>query len=136
MIGIFNILTDCHTNELNLDAEEQTDYKLELEKDLENYYEEKIKEKKKEWEDQVERAKWKVPVQAHGEMRCKNGHKFNDDPVMCGKCLKPLFWVDSDERYAICKGCNRVRQLSGTLYCSGCNAEALCTVKWIEGYKP
>ena len=61
-----------------------------------------------------------------------------DDTVCCGVCDGVLFWVDSVERYAICKDCQKVRKLSGKLKCGGkdCGAESLCTVKWISGFKP
>ena len=116
----------------------QTNLKNEYEKKLREHYDNKIKEKKKDWEDQIERSKWKVRVQACGEMRCKNGCELIDN-VTCKKCDQNLFWVDSDEKYAICKGCNKdiaVRKLSGKIDCKGCGAECLCTVKWIKGYKP
>ena len=102
---------------------------------MKNYYFEKIREKKKEWEDQIQRAKWKVPVQAYGEMKCVNGHDLSD-LVHCGKCHQTLYWVDSDEKYVICKGCNEARKIRDNLVCSFCGARALCHVKWINGYKP
>jgi len=121
--------------ELEIDNGE-IEYKLERENDLKNYFNKKFKEKKKEWEAQIERAKWKAPVQAYGEMKCKNGHEFANDLVHCGKCHETLYWVDSDERYVICKGCNEVRKMTGELVCSGCGAPSLSEVKWIKGYKP
>ena len=120
--------------ELKIDTE-QIEYKLERESELKNYYFEKIREKKKEWEDQIQRAKWKVPVQAYGEMKCVNGHDLSD-LVHCGKCHQTLYWVDSDEKYVICKGCNEARKIRDNLVCSFCGARALCHVKWINGYKP
>jgi hypothetical protein len=116
----------------------QTNLKNEYEKKLREHYNNKIKEKQKDWEDQIERSKWKVRVQSHGEMKCKNGCNLIDN-VMCKKCEQNLFWVDSDEKYAICKGCNKnnaIRKLSGRIDCLGCGAECLCTIKWIKGYKP
>ena len=111
------------------------EYKLERENDLKEYFKRKMKEKEKEWQDQIERAKWKAPVQAYGKLECENGHKLTED-VFCGKCHQNLYWVDSDERYVICKGCNRVRKMTDNLYCSGCGAKSLSNVKWISGYKP
>ena len=61
--------------ELEIDNGE-IEYKLERENDVKNYFNEKIKEKKKEWEEQIERAKWKTPVQAYGELKCENGHEY------------------------------------------------------------
>ena len=121
--------------ELKIDTE-LTDYKLEREKDLKNYFNEKIKEKKKDWEGQIERAKWKTPVQAYGEMKCENGHNFATDNVYCGECEQMLYWVDSDERYVICKGCHRITKIEDRLVCSKCGAKSKAHVKWIKGYKP
>lgn len=116
---------------------DQIKFKTEKENDLINYFYKKKKEKEKEWEDQIERAKWKLPVQAQGEMKCVNGHIFEKDLVLCGKCEKDyLYWVDSDEKYVICKGCNNISKLSGELICSRCGAKAKSTVKWVNGFKP
>ena len=75
-------------------------------------------------------------MQAYGEMRCENGHEFKDDLVYCRKCDGALYWVDSDEKYIICKGCNEVRKISNNLVCSRCGAPSLSKVKWLKGYKP
>ena len=115
---------------------EQIEYKMEREKELKNYFNKKKIEKEKEWEDQIERAKWKAPVQSYGEEKCENGHYFKDNLVYCDKCHETLYWVDSDEKYAICKGCNEVTKITGNLVCSRCKARALAKVKWIKGYKP
>ena len=126
----YNFKLNINTNQTNL--------KNEYEKKLKEHYFNKIKEKQKDWEDQIERSKWKVRVQSHGEMKCKNGCDLIDN-VTCKKCDQNIFWVDSDEKYAICKGCdknNAIRKMSGRLDCKGCGAECLCTVKWIKGYKP
>ena len=108
--------------------------------ELKVYSEEKIKDKKKEWDDQVERAKWKTIVQAHGEMKCKNGHDLGEVVCSCITYNQPVYWADSDEKYVICKGCknNGLCKISGIIKCgkNGCGADCLCTVKWIKGYKP
>ena len=116
----------------------QTNLKNEYEKKLREHYDNKIKEKKKDWEDQIERSKWKVRVQSHGEMKCKNGCDLIDN-VTCKKCDKNLFWVDSDEKYAICDKCPEskcITKISGNLFCKGCGSKSLAEVKWIKGYKP
>jgi hypothetical protein len=118
---------------LNISTELR-DYKLEREKELKEYFNNKIKEKNKEWEAQIERAKWKTPVQTYGNLTCKNGHQLTGE-VICSKCKENLYWVDADERYVICKGCNEVRQLSEKRKCE-CGAESYSTLKWIKGYKP
>ena len=127
----FDLKLEIEPDNINL-----SNYKLERENDLKFFFDEKIKEKRKEWQEQVERAKWKVPVQARGLLKCKNGHHFEKDLVVCGKCHENLYWVDSDERYAICKGCNNnVMKMDSQLYSIKCGAEALAEVKWISGYK-
>lgn len=75
-------------------------------------------------------------MQAYGEMKCENGHEFKDDFVYCDRCKETLYWVDSDEKYVICKGCNELRKISGNLVCSGCGVPSKSKVKWIKGYKP
>ena len=119
---------------LNINVQ-QTELKLQKEKELQKFFNDKSNEKQKEWNDQIERAKWKPPVvQSYGIMKCKGGHDLEDN-VICKKCDQNLYWVDSDEKYAICKGCKQVRKLSGRIDCKACGSECLCTVKWISGYK-
>lgn len=116
---------------------DQKEFKKMLENELKNYYYNKIEEKDKEWKDQIERAKWKMPVMCYGEMKCKNGHDLKDDPLICGKCKKGyVYWVDSDEKYVVCSHCNEVMKLTENIKCFECGAEALCKIKWIKGYKP
>ena len=110
---------------------ELTDYKLKLENDLKNIFEQKIKEKKKEWDNQIENAKWKFPVQEKGKNICKNGHHLKDD-VSCNKFKGQLFWVDFNEKYVICKGCNKVRKIDGNFTCSLCRAEAVGPIIWVN----
>ena len=120
--------------ELKIDTD-QIDYKLEKENELKNYFIEKRKEKQKEWADQIERAKWRAPVQRYGELKCENGHDLEHN-VLCGKCNQPLYWVDSDEKYVICKGCNEVRKISEKSICPKCGAYTYAKIKYIKGYKP
>ena len=117
-----------------------SDFFNEQKEKLSTYLSEKVAEKKKEWDEQIERAKWKTTVQAHGEMRCKNGHEFGEDACNCMKCHGPVYWADSDENFVICKNCenNGLARISGKIVCGvkGCGADCLCKVKWIRGYKP
>ena len=136
-LRFYENISNTYNLKLNINTT-QTNLKKEYEEKLRKHYDNKTKEKKKDWEDQIERSKWKVRVQVHGEMKCKNGCDLIDN-VICKECEQNLFWVDSDEKYAICKGCNKdnaVRKLSGELECKRCGADCLCTVKWIKGYKP
>ena len=108
---------------------EQTDFKLKIENDLNDFYNEKVKKKMKEWEDKVQAAKWKSPVQVYGKMECKNGHSLSDDPVICGDCQKDyLYWVDPKEGYVICKTCNHARKIR-KIVCGKCNADILAELK-------
>ena len=117
-----------------------TEFANEQMEKLKIFVEEKIEEKKKQWNDQIERAKWKTPVQAYGEMKCQNGHEFGDVDCACTDCHEPVYWADSDEKFVICKKCknNGLRRISGVIKCGveGCGADCLCSVKWIKGYKP
>ena len=129
--------TEKFTLELKDLKYQETDFLHQQLKEYTSFLEELIKEKGKEWDDQVERAKWKTIVQAHGEMKCKNGHDLQDN-LCCIDCHGPIYWADSDEHYVICKGCknNGLARISGKIICNACGAESLCTVKWIKGYKP
>ena len=118
----------------------QREYKLSIESKLKNYYDNKNEEKKKDWANQIERAKWQMPVESYGPNRCIKGHHFSSNGVICGKCDKGnLYWVDSDEKYAICDKCPEskcITKISGNLFCKGCGSKSLAEVKWIKGYKP
>ena len=118
---------------------DQISLKIECEDNLKKHYERKITEKKKEWEEQIKRAKWKVRVQAKGLLKCENGCDLTDSVVCDKPCKGNLFWVDSDEKYAICNKCpeyKSIRKITEELYCTGCGARSLAEVKWIKGYKP
>ena len=114
----------------------QTEFKKEKLKELAEHIMNKIKEKKEAWDAQIERAKWKNSVQAYGELKCTNGHEL-EDVVTCSKCKEQVFWVDGDEGYIICKGCeeNSIRKIT-TLVCGLCGAESQSNIKWVRGYKP
>lgn len=126
-----NFNTDININN------NQREFKRKCENDLIDYFNQKAKEKRQSWKDQIERAKYKAVVQAVGIMECEGGHKLNDDPVNCGgDCEGQLYWVDGEERYAICNKCGKITHMSGRLICHGCKKPCKCTVKWKEGYKP
>ena len=118
----------------------QIDLKNQYEEELKKYYTKKIEEKKKDWNGQIERAKWRVRVQAFGEMKCEGGCNLSDNVACSDKsCEGLLFWVDSDEKYAICDKCPEskcITKISGNLFCKGCGSKSLAEVKWIKGYKP
>ena len=77
-----------------------------------------------------------MPVESYGPNRCIKGHHFSSNRVICGECKGDLYWVDSDEKYAICEHCNKVKKISGRINCMVCGARSLDRVKWIKGYKP
>ena len=114
-------------------VKKKEEYNIELIK----HYNKKFEEKEKEWQAQIERAKWKCTVQSEGDMTCKRGCNLLPQ-VYCLKCDGPLYWVDSDEKYAMCQNCGKdaLRKLSGKIICKGCGAETNSKVKWIIGYKP
>ena len=122
--------------DLEIKIEIDLDLKNEKENDLKYYFNNKTSEKKKEWEDQIQRAKWKMPVQATGSDRCPNGHKFRSDNVFCRKCKENFYWVDGNTDYVICKGCGTVIKIKEPLYCSRCGVELPDKLKRIPGYKP
>ena len=115
---------------IKTDFMELTDYKLKLENELKNFFEEKIREKMKEWDNIIQSSKWKLPVQEKGKNICKNGHHLKDD-VICNECQEQLFWVDFNEKYAICKGCNKIRKMTGDFICGKCGAEAVGPIEWV-----
>ena len=115
---------------------DQKEYKKMMENELKNYYDNKNEEKKNDWANQIERAKWQMPVESYGPNRCIKGHTLSGS-IICGKCDKGnLYWVDSYEKYAICDHCNNITKLSGRINCMVCGARTLNRVKWIKGYKP
>ena len=115
------------------------DFKNIFEKKLKKYFMAKMAEKNKEWLEQIARAKYKQVIQAFGELKCENGHNMKDY-VSCKICQTPLFWVDSDEKYVICKGkeCpnNGLSKMIDDLICEECGGKSYAKVKWIIGYKP
>ena len=68
-------------------------------------------------------------------MKCEKGHNLAEE-VICPKCNQTLYWVDSDEKYVICRGCNWVRKISEKIVHIGCGALSKSKIKWIKGYKP
>ena len=121
---------------INIKSEQNlNNYKLEREKYLDDLFKEKKKEKEKEWDEKIEKSKWKFPVQDYEKMICKNGHKLVPE-VSCSICHENLYWVDMKEKYVICKGCNRVKKLSEKSFCRTCGAEAISEEEYEKNYKP
>ena len=64
--------------------------------DLYNYYENKTKKKKQDWEDQINRSKYKCVCQTYGENKCNNGHTINCESICCTSCKengKDGIWI-------------------------------------------
>jgi len=106
------------------------------------YYEQEKACVKGMWEAQINKAKWKAPVSAQGKLKCKNGHKINEDIVCCMSPLdKPdikgntvcggiFYWVDGPLRYAKCRGvCGNVLKLPTTISCFKCGSDTLCEIR-------
>lgn len=102
---------------------------------LYDYYDEKVKNKKNDWQNQINRAKYKSICQAQGELKCEGGHKLNGDSISCGgNCKGKLYWVDGPSHYSICMECQVIYKLS-SLVCSSCGKRAYCTPKYTD-YMP
>ena len=111
------------------------DKKRELLQKLYNYYDDKVQNKKNDWKNQINRAKYKSKCQAQGELKCEGGHKLNGDSINCGgSCKGKLYWVDGPTHYSICMECQTIWKLS-SLICSSCGKKAYCTPKFTD-YKP
>ena len=121
---------------INIKTEQNLiNYKLEREKYLEDFFKEKKKESVKEWDVKIEKSKWKCPVQDYEKIICNNGHKLVPE-VSCSTCHENLYWVDMNEKYVICKGCNRLTKLSEKLFCNDCGAEAISEEEYKKNFKP
>ena len=127
----------------NINGNYYNEIKDEYNKKLKNYYYEKEKIKRKEWENQIERSKYKCAVKCFGYRCCTNGHTFSDDNVGCGSCgekgvefyQRLLYWVDGETHHAICHNCNKVRKINETMTCY-CGAESYSKIKLNSGYTP
>lgn len=89
-------------------------------------------ELKVKWEAQIEQSKWKAPVAAKGDLKCKNDHTLNADVVICGNCHNDagqMYWCDGPNKVAICKNGCPPQKVGDKLICRRCKADALCTVR-------
>lgn len=109
--------------------------KSQYESELNSYYQTKVQEKKNSFNNQIERAKWKNAVQAHGEMTCKGGHRLTDN-VSHGSCGGSYFWVDGNTNTVICQKCCYIQTIGTSLVCSSCGCEANCYTRLQSGYRP
>ena len=104
---------------------------------------EKEKIKRKEWENQIERSKYKCAVQCIGYRCCTNWHTFSGDNIGCWSCGKKgvefnqrlLYLVDEETHYEICHNCERVRKINEKLACYY-GAESYSKIKFNSCYKP
>ncbi|CAF1386579.1 unnamed protein product [Adineta steineri] len=103
---------------------------------FETYYNNEKVRIKNAWNAQIERAKWKEPVKAMGELECENGHQMTDN-VGCGnvRCFGTLFWIDGPNRVAICINCNNPTTIGDSLLCPFCKAKTSCVPR-LTNYMP
>ncbi|CAF1475853.1 unnamed protein product [Adineta steineri] len=95
---------------------------------FETYYNNEKVRIKNAWNAQIERAKWKEPVKAMGELKCASGHTVTDD-VCCNKdskCDGRLFWIDGPNRMVLCIKCSSPNTIGDSLICMLCKANASC----------
>ena len=117
-------------------SSEFTNVKNKYLEDLYNYYENKEKKKKQDWEDQINRSKYKCIIQTCGENKCNNNHILGDHPLVCSSCSDNgkeglWYWVDGPSRHAICNCCNKVKILSGVC-CGQCSASSKREIKYSD----
>ena len=127
--------------EYDINGDYDYEIKTNYNNQLKDFYKEKEKEKRKNWDEQIERSKYKTAVQCYGTMECEKGCKYSDDGVGCGICKdkvkyedRLLYWVDGDAHYVICKNCNDVSTIDEDVFCS-CGAKCKCKVKMTTGYR-
>ena len=93
------------------------------------------KVKKKTWENQISRAKWRAVCQCEGELKCENGHTLNNSPIECSRdCEGTLYWIDGPSHYCICNKCEKISTLNGVIWGgkTGCGARAKCKPKFTD----
>ena len=56
--------------------------------------------------------------------------------VSCGKCHETLYWVNTQEKFVICKGCNTVKKITDEYFCGECGAEAVTIEEYEKFYQP
>lgn len=99
------------------------------------YYDKKRDGKEKDWESQINRAKYKSICQSQGILKCENGHRLNGESIECaGECEGALYWVDGPTHYCICIKCQKISKLEKTI-CKSCKGKALCIPKFVD-YQP
>lgn len=88
------------------DINEDYDYDFEINTNYNNQLKEfyKEKEKRKNWDEQIERSKYKNAIQCYGPMECEKGYEYSDDGLGYGICKgkvkyedRLLYWVDGNE---------------------------------------
>ena len=106
-------------------------HKEEFLEKLYKYYENKEKEKRNEWESQINRAKYYAKCQVSGRLKCYNGHQLNDESISCGDCKGKIYWVDGPSHYCICNNCHKISELTKVV-CGKCKADVYCTPKFTD----
>ena len=127
----------------NINGDYDNETKNNYNKKLEDYYYEKEKMKREEWENQIERSKYECEVHCYGDRFCINGHTISGDCVGCESCgekgiefnKRLLYWVDGETHHAICRNCNKVRKMNETMTCY-CGAKCYSLINFNSDYKP
>ena len=127
----------------NINGDYDNETKNNYNKKLEDYYHEKEKMKREEWENQIERSKYECEVHCYGDRFCINGHTISGDCVGCESCgekgiefnKRLLYWVDGETHHAICRNCNKVRKMNETMTCY-CGAKCYSLINFNSDYKP
>jgi GTPase SAR1 family protein len=109
--------------------------KSEYENELKSYFEKKVQEKKNSFKDQIDRAKWRIALQAYGDMTCKGGNSLSSN-VVHKNSGGNLFWVDGDTNTIICESCYLVHTIDSNLKCTRCGSASNCYLRLQSGYRP
>ena len=125
----------------NINGDYDNETKNDYNNKLKDYYYKQEKMKREDWENQIERSKYKCLVKCYGEICCINGYNL-DDNVGCGSCgekgiefnKRLLYWVDGETHHAICHNCDKVKKINEKLTCY-CGVESKSIVKFTD-YKP
>lgn len=129
--AIDNKYSHCDMNINTID--ELISKRKELLEKMYSYYENKTKEKRDDWENQVKRAKFKAKCQSRGRLECVNGHKHSGESLLCGDptCRGVLYWVDGPTHYYICNKCLNVHKLIKTV-CLVCKGDVYSEPKFTD----
>ncbi|EGG15818.1 hypothetical protein DFA_09487 [Cavenderia fasciculata] len=90
-------------------------------------------------QDQENRAKWKMPIQAQGDLTCKKGCRLGGDFIICKPCGGDCYWYWIDGPTVMSKGCLKKKsflEVEPNLTCFRCESPVNCTVRPNLSYIP